>query len=248
MNKNVEIEKGELILKNSYGDIAIVPKNDRNYIKEMIKKSEHHKIDEYVNNLPSYKDYAEDGTLISPPTIPPTGVETVDDETRRKKELEALESGELTTEQLALENKPSRIIPEDIETTKSETPKIENTNSKYETFEGMSFSDAFATARKKYGSEGKFYWIDNSGKKNLYGTKYASEVEKPEYKDEEEFVGDIKEIKDEIDNEYKEEDKIQNKGETVDFSNVVTKQESELTNFMSDFYNKYTTPVKKEEN
>jgi len=53
----VEAEGGELILKNSYGQIAIIPKKDRKLIQKYLKEGCHTCIDEYVSKLPKVTDY-----------------------------------------------------------------------------------------------------------------------------------------------------------------------------------------------
>jgi len=61
---DINAEHNELILKNSHGDHTIVPANKRDWVKNRILLGKHSDIDEYVNTLPQFKDYAEDGTVI----------------------------------------------------------------------------------------------------------------------------------------------------------------------------------------
>jgi len=51
--KNIEVEGQELLLKNSYGDMAIIPKKDRAKIEELIKSKCWDCIDNYVSGLPT---------------------------------------------------------------------------------------------------------------------------------------------------------------------------------------------------
>jgi len=62
--KNIEVENGEIAIRNKNGDIAIIPKGKANSVRQMIKLGKHNFIDTIVNNLPKEKDYAEDGTVI----------------------------------------------------------------------------------------------------------------------------------------------------------------------------------------
>jgi hypothetical protein len=59
----IEVEDKEIALKNSFGDIAIIPKKDVAWVKSKLKDNCFQCIDEYVDTLPMNKDYAEDGTL-----------------------------------------------------------------------------------------------------------------------------------------------------------------------------------------
>ena len=61
--KQIEVEGGELSLKNSFGDIAIIPKKNRLDIEEMIKNKCWGCIDAFVEGLPVMEDYAQDGSL-----------------------------------------------------------------------------------------------------------------------------------------------------------------------------------------
>lgn len=72
--KHIEVEGGEIILKNSYGDISVIPTKDRAKIESMVSNGRHGEIDEYVSNLPKYNNYAVDGTIVGDPPylgIPP---------------------------------------------------------------------------------------------------------------------------------------------------------------------------------
>lgn len=60
---SVEAENLELVLKNSHGDIAIIPANKREWVKERLSSGCHECIDELVSTLPKMEDYAQDGTL-----------------------------------------------------------------------------------------------------------------------------------------------------------------------------------------
>jgi len=62
--KGVEVEGGEIGLKNSHGDIVIIPKNKANWVKQKLSEGCHGCIDSLVESLPSMKDYAEDGGIL----------------------------------------------------------------------------------------------------------------------------------------------------------------------------------------
>lgn len=64
MGKQVEVEGGELAIRNSNGDIAIIPKKYRLEVEGMIKDGCHSCIDKFVSSLPKMHDYAQDGTVI----------------------------------------------------------------------------------------------------------------------------------------------------------------------------------------
>ena len=62
--KQVEVEGGEIALKNSFGDIVIIPKKNRLEVERMIKDKCWNCIDAFVDTLPVIEDYAQDGSLI----------------------------------------------------------------------------------------------------------------------------------------------------------------------------------------
>jgi hypothetical protein len=62
--KQIEAEGGEILLKNSHGDIVIIPKKDKNKIESLVNDGCGECIDSYVNTLPIMKNYAKDGNVI----------------------------------------------------------------------------------------------------------------------------------------------------------------------------------------
>ena len=64
MKKHVEVEGGELAVRNKNGDIAIIPKDKAVEVQAMIDDNCHTCLDKYIATLPSMKDYAESGTFI----------------------------------------------------------------------------------------------------------------------------------------------------------------------------------------
>jgi hypothetical protein len=61
---HIEAEKNELVLKNSHGDIAIIPATHRREVMDMIKEKCYNCLDAYIGTLPDMKSYAKDGTII----------------------------------------------------------------------------------------------------------------------------------------------------------------------------------------
>ena len=55
MNKDIEIENNELILKNNHGDIVIIPKKYRQEVQGMIDDGCHGCIDDFASKLPKYQ-------------------------------------------------------------------------------------------------------------------------------------------------------------------------------------------------
>lgn len=51
-------------MKNSAGDYVVIPKKNRQQIKDYLANDCHDCIDNFVDTLPVMSDYAEDGTLI----------------------------------------------------------------------------------------------------------------------------------------------------------------------------------------
>ena len=63
-NIKVEAENGELILFNG-SDHVIIPANKRDWVKDKLSSGCHDCIDKLVATLPTMRDYAEDGTVIT---------------------------------------------------------------------------------------------------------------------------------------------------------------------------------------
>lgn len=57
----VEAESNELLMRNSYGDIIIIPANKRKLVEDKLKDGCHKCIDDIATKLPKYESYAEDG-------------------------------------------------------------------------------------------------------------------------------------------------------------------------------------------
>lgn len=55
MNKRVEAEGGELVIRNSNGDVAIIPKDKSRRVKGFIKSGNYEAVDRVVAKLPKIK-------------------------------------------------------------------------------------------------------------------------------------------------------------------------------------------------
>lgn len=64
MNK-LEVEGGEVAIKNKNGDTAIIPKNKVKYIESLIQSGKHDKVDSFVSMLPKMVSKAGDGTVVA---------------------------------------------------------------------------------------------------------------------------------------------------------------------------------------
>lgn len=71
--KQINVEGSEIALKNSNGDIVIVPKKDRSKVEQFIKTECWGCVDNYVSGLPTMSDYAQDGTVVPSDIDPITG-------------------------------------------------------------------------------------------------------------------------------------------------------------------------------
>ena len=69
MNKDVEVEDGEIALENEFGDIVIIPKKYVLEVEGMVEDGCHTCIDSLVDTLPKMADKAKEGTVI-PDTDP----------------------------------------------------------------------------------------------------------------------------------------------------------------------------------
>ena len=66
MNKNIEVEGREIAIRNSHGDLAIIPKNKVNWVKQKLSEGCHDCIDSLVETLPLASQYAHDGSVYPP--------------------------------------------------------------------------------------------------------------------------------------------------------------------------------------
>lgn len=65
----IEVEQGEIAVRNTNGDFAIIPKNKREEVIAFMDEGNHNAIDKIISKLPLMSDYAEDGTLM-PDSVP----------------------------------------------------------------------------------------------------------------------------------------------------------------------------------
>jgi len=61
----IEAEGNELVLKNSVGDLAIIPKKDRFKIKDLISTNDEKGLNDYISKLPKEPNKAGDGGIYS---------------------------------------------------------------------------------------------------------------------------------------------------------------------------------------
>jgi hypothetical protein len=64
MKQKVEAEGGELVLRNSHGDIAIIPAKYKLEVEDMVNGKCYRCIDNLVSTLPSLSNYAQDGNIL----------------------------------------------------------------------------------------------------------------------------------------------------------------------------------------
>ena len=60
----VEVQGGEIAIRNEHGDIAIVPREGVKKVELLVATGKHYLIDKYLNTLPKLSSYASDGTVI----------------------------------------------------------------------------------------------------------------------------------------------------------------------------------------
>jgi len=78
MNKHIEAEGGELILRNKNGSVAIIPARHRMEVLDMLKSGCKDCLHKYISDLPKMKDYAEGGTLITGRSVKPIDPQPVE--------------------------------------------------------------------------------------------------------------------------------------------------------------------------
>lgn len=62
--KQVEVEGGEIAIRNSHGDIAIIPRNKVGEAEKLIKDGCNDCLDSLVSKLPTLASHAQDGTVV----------------------------------------------------------------------------------------------------------------------------------------------------------------------------------------
>jgi len=62
-NIDVNVEGEEIAIKNSHGDLAIIPKDKKDWVKQKLSEGCHGCVDSLVETLPVMEDYAQDGSL-----------------------------------------------------------------------------------------------------------------------------------------------------------------------------------------
>lgn len=60
----VEVQGGEIAIRNEHGDIAIIPREGVKKVELLVATGKHDLVDKYLNTLPKLSSYASDGTVI----------------------------------------------------------------------------------------------------------------------------------------------------------------------------------------
>lgn len=144
-NIKVEAENLELILRNSHGDVVIIPADKRKEVQGFINKKCNHCIDELVDTLPLMEDYAGDGTVYPKPIV-------------------------LKDPRVMNNNQDNTAVNTPIITEKtSSLPVIKNKNWGVTDYSDKgSFNSAYSAARKA--GEQEFMWNENRYKVNNKNT------------------------------------------------------------------------------
>ena len=173
MNKNIEVEGGEIAIRNSHGDLAIIPKDKRNWVKQKLQEGCHGCIDSLVETLPIAADYAEDGTIVSALYTQKTGKDwstakqeglTTGSYDDNMKLRQRLLSGEF-------DNKQSTVSKQNNNTQNTAI----NQNQDYT--KAKDFNEAFKIARNQLGANQIFEYQGRKYGTNLKGEKFEPSEE-----------------------------------------------------------------------
>jgi hypothetical protein len=173
--KQVEVESGELALKNSFGDIVIIPKKNRLEVEGMIKDKCWGCIDAFVDKLPVMEDYAEGGTIVSELYKQKTGKDW------NTAKQEGLTSGSFD-DNMKLRD---RLLKGELDGNKVNTTvnKVNsnnstvNNNSQEDYTKAKNFNEAFSIARKQLGANQIFEYQGRKYGTNLEGEKFEPSEE-----------------------------------------------------------------------
>jgi len=189
MNKNIEVEGGEIAIRNSHGDLAIIPKDKRNWVKQKLSEGCHNCIDSLVETLPVMEDYAQDGTIVSELYKQKTGKDwstakqeglTTGNYEDNMKLRQRLLSGEFDNKQINTNTYANN-------STKSFSTSVEN----QDYTKAKDFNEAFKIARNQLGSNQIFEYQGRKYGTNLKGEKFEpsdevlakANMNKPEVKE-----------------------------------------------------------------
>lgn len=153
----IEVEGGELALKNSFGDIVIIPQKNRVEVEGMVKDKCWDCIDAFVNTLPVMAEYAKDGSVVSEAWKEKTGTDWSEAKKRGFTDGSYESNIRLSHE----------LSNPDFSITKEATPQI-NKAKDYSSHD--SFNSAFKSAYKESGA-GSFFNYNG----RLYEAKMAEE-------------------------------------------------------------------------
>lgn len=70
MKKHVEVEGGELAIRNKKGDVVIIPKGNKKWVAQKLKEKCYECIDKFVSTLPKSTPKAQDGGVYPPGNEP----------------------------------------------------------------------------------------------------------------------------------------------------------------------------------
>lgn len=70
MKKHVEVEGGELAIRNKKGDVVIIPKGNKKWVEQKLKEKCYECIDKFVSKLPTAASKAQDGSTYPPGNEP----------------------------------------------------------------------------------------------------------------------------------------------------------------------------------
>ena len=70
MKKHVEVEGGELAIRNKKGDVVIIPKGNKKWVEQKLKEKCYECIDKFVSKLPTAASKAQDGGTYPPGNEP----------------------------------------------------------------------------------------------------------------------------------------------------------------------------------
>lgn len=151
----IEVEGGEIAIRNSHGNVAIIPKDKVKELKALLDEGCDSCIDEFVSKLPKGEDYAQDGTLVSELYTQKTG------KPWSTAKQEGLTDGSLSAN-LKLREQLLK-------------GQVAKSSVQSATTEPKDFNEAFKNARATLGANKIFEF---QGRK--YGTNLAGEVFKPD--------------------------------------------------------------------
>lgn len=187
MNKNIEVEGGEIAIRNSHGDLAIIPKDKRDWVKQKLSEGCHNCIDSLVETLPVAADYAEDGTVVSALYTQKTG------KNWNTAKQEGLTTGSYDDNMKLRQRLLSGEFDNKQSTVSKQNNNTQNTaiNQDQDYTKAKDFNEAFKIARNQLGANQIFEYQGKKYGTNLKGEKFEpsdevltkANINKPEVKE-----------------------------------------------------------------